>query len=162
MGLNVAVVGLGGIGNRHAGIYQEHDDCTIVAVVDAIAEKAEEGAKKYDCPAFATVADMVASGVRVDVASVCTAGVENGGDHYEPTMALLNAGIPILGEKPISNEIPKAREMVALAKEKDLRYGINLNHRFTPAALRAREWVEAGRLGDLNIINMTMWINNPN
>ena len=48
------------------------------------------------------------------------------------------------------------------ARERGLRYGINLNHRFTPAALRAKEWVEAGRLGVLNIINMTMWINNPN
>ena len=162
MGLNVAIVGLGGIGNTHAGIYREHADCTIVAVVDAIAEKAEEGARKYDCPAFPSVADMVASSIRIDVASVCTAGVENGGDHYEPTMALLDAGISVLGEKPISNEIPKAREMVSLAKEKNLRYGINLNHRFTPAALRAKEWVEAGRLGDLNIVNMTMWINNPN
>ena len=162
MGLNVAIVGLGGIGNTHAGIYHEHADCTIVAVVDAIAEKLEEGAEKYDCPAFPSVADMVASDIRVDVASVCTAGVENGGDHYEPTIALLDAGISVLGEKPISNEIPKAREMVSLAREKNLRYGINLNHRFTPAALRAKEWVEAGRLGDLNIINMTMWINNPN
>jgi predicted dehydrogenase len=77
-------------------------------------------------------------------------------------MALLGAGIPVLGEKPISNELPKAREMVALARERNLRYGINLNHRFTPAALRAKEWVDAGRLGELNIINMTMWINNPN
>ena len=33
-------------------------------------------------------------------------------------MGLLRAGIPVLGEKPISNEIPKAREMVALAAEK--------------------------------------------
>ena len=100
--------------------------------------------------------------IEIDIASVCTAGVENGGDHYEPTMALLNAGIPVLGEKPISNEIPKAREMVALAKQKGLRYGINLNHRFTPAAGKAKEWVDTGRLGELNIINMTMWINNPN
>ena len=52
--------------------------------------------------------------------------------------------------------------MVALAKEKNLRYGINLNHRFTPAAVRAKEWVDGGRLGELNIVNMTMWINNPN
>jgi predicted dehydrogenase len=52
--------------------------------------------------------------------------------------------------------------MVALAKRKGLRYGINLNHRFTPAALRAREWVDQDRLGEINIINMTMWINNPN
>jgi myo-inositol 2-dehydrogenase / D-chiro-inositol 1-dehydrogenase len=52
--------------------------------------------------------------------------------------------------------------MVALAKEKGLRYGINLNHRFTPAAWRAKEWVNEGRLGEINIINMTLWINNPN
>jgi len=77
-------------------------------------------------------------------------------------VTLLNAGIPVLGEKPISNEISKAKEMVALAKEKGLRYGINLNHRFTPAALRGKEWVDMGRLGELNIVNMTMWINNPN
>jgi len=68
----------------------------------------------------------------------------------------------VLGEKPISNEIAKAKEMVALAKQKNLRYGINLNHRFTPAALRAKEWATSGRLGEINIINMTMWINNPN
>jgi len=105
---------------------------------------------------------MLASGVRIDAASVCSAGVENGGDHYAPTMELLRAGLPVLGEKPISNELDKAREMVALAKEKGLRYGINLNHRFTPAALRAKGWVQEGRLGEINIINMTMWINNPN
>jgi myo-inositol 2-dehydrogenase/D-chiro-inositol 1-dehydrogenase len=162
MGLNVAIVGLGGIGNTHARIYHDHPDCTIVAVVDALADKAAAAGETYGCPSFATVADMVAANdIDVDMASVCTAGVENGGDHYQPTMDLLNAGIPVLGEKPISNEIPKAREMVSLARDKGLRYGINLNHRFTPAALRAQEWVEAGRLGDLNIINMTMWINNP-
>jgi predicted dehydrogenase len=77
-------------------------------------------------------------------------------------MELLRGGIPVLGEKPISNDLSKAQEMVALARERNLRYGINLNHRFTPAALRAKEWVEQGRLGEINIINMTMWINNPN
>ncbi|MEP7293230.1 MAG: gfo/Idh/MocA family oxidoreductase, partial [Chloroflexota bacterium] len=41
-------------------------------------------------------------------------------------------------------------------------YGVNLNHRFTPAALKAKEWVQSGRMGELNLINMTMWINNPN
>jgi predicted dehydrogenase len=162
MGLNVAVVGLGGIGNTHARIYHGHDDCNIVAVCDALQDKADKAAKDYECQAFYSIADMVQSGLRIDVASMCTAGEENGGDHYQATLELLSAGIPVLGEKPISNNITHAREMVALAKEKNIRYGINLNHRFTPAAIRAKEWVEAGRLGELNIINMTMWINNPN
>lgn len=160
--MNVAIVGLGNIGNTHARCYQNHKDCKIVAVCDLIKERADKASAAYGCPAFYSVKDMLASGTRIDAASVCSAGVENGGDHYTPTMELLNAGIPVLGEKPISNDIAKAKEMVALAKQKNLRYGINLNHRFTPAALRAKEWIAQGRLGELNIINMTMWINNPN
>ncbi len=160
--LNVAIVGIGNIGKTHGRVYQEHPDTQIVAVCDAVEAAAQAGAELFDVPYFLSVRELVNSDIGIDMASVCTAGVENGGDHYEPTMDLLHAGIPVLGEKPISNEIPKAQEMVALAQEKNLRYGINLNHRFTPAALRAKEWVDSGRLGEVNIINMTMWINNPN
>ncbi len=160
--LKVAIVGVGNIGKTHARVYQGHEDTEIVAVCDLIEDAAKAGGELLGVPYFTSVPALLASDIEVDMASVCTAGKENGGDHYEPTMALLEGGIPVLGEKPISNELPKAREMVALAQKKNLRYGINLNHRFTPAALRAKEWVEAGRLGELNIINMTMWINNPN
>jgi predicted dehydrogenase len=162
MALRVAIVGMGGIGNTHGGVYQKRSDCEIVAVCDMIKEKADKAAERYGCPVFYSVKELLGSGIKIDAASMCTAGKENGGDHYEPTMELLAGGIPTLGEKPISNEISKAREMVALAREKNVRYGVNLNHRFTPAARRAREWVDQGRLGELNIINMTMWINNPN
>lgn len=160
--LKVAIVGMGGIGNTHARVYQQREDCKIVAVCDIIKERADKAAADYGCPAFYSVQDMLKSGIKIDAASMCTAGVENGGDHYQPTLELLTAGIPTLGEKPISNDIGQAEAMVALARQKNLRYGINLNHRFTPAARRAKEWVEQGRLGEINIINMTMWINNPN
>jgi predicted dehydrogenase len=162
MTLKVAIVGMGGIGNVHAGVYRKRSDCKIVAVCDIIKERADKAAAQYGAPPFYSIKEMLASGIEIDAASMCTAGMENGGDHYVATMDLLNGGLPVLGEKPISNELAKAKEMVALAKQKNLRYGINLNHRFTPAALRAKQWVEQGRLGEINIINMTMWINNPN
>ena len=54
---------------------------------------------------------MLASGIQIDMASMATAGVENGGDHYQPTMELLRAGIPVLGEKPISNDIQLRTKM---------------------------------------------------
>ena len=162
MALNVAVVGMGNIGNVHAGCYVKDPLAKIVAVCDIIRERADAAAVKYGCPAFYSVKSMLKSGIRIDCASMCTAGKENGGDHYQATMDLLNGGIPVLGEKPISNEVARARRMVALAKKKRLRYGINLNHRFTPAARLARGWIEKGRLGELNMINMRMWINNPN
>jgi predicted dehydrogenase len=162
MTLKVAIVGVGNIGSIHGRIYHAHPDTEIVAVCDIIEERADRAAEKYGCQGFYSVQEMLASNLKFDMVSMATAGVENGGDHYEPTMELLRAGLPVLGEKPISNDLSKAKEMVALAKEKNLRYGVNLNHRFTPAALKAKGWIEEGRLGELNIINMTMWINNPN
>ena len=162
MPLNVAIVGAGNIGNTHAKVYQQHPECVVVAFCDVFEDKAKEAAAKYGSQSFGSIKAMLESGLKIDIASVCTAGTENGGDHYAPTVELLNAGIPVLGEKPISNEIPKAEEMVALAREKNVRYGINLNHRFTPAAELAKDWVRAGRLGELNMIDMTMWISNPN
>ena len=162
MTLRVAVVGCGNIGNIHLGVYAKRPDVQIVAVCDIIKDKADKAAAQYGARAFHSVQAMLASGLRIDAASMASAGVENGGDHYQPTMELLRGGIPVLGEKPISNDLSKAQEMVALARERNLRYGINLNHRFTPAALCAKEWIQQGRLGEINIINMTMWINNPN
>ena len=160
MELRVAVVGMGNLGFIHADTYHADERCRIVAVCDTDQEKAAAAASRYGCPAFGSVPDMTA-GASIDIASMCTAGKENGGDHYEPTISLLNAEIAVLGEKPISNEIPKAKEMVALAKRRGLRYGINLNHRFTPAAYRARKWIDEGRLGELNIIKITLWIVSP-
>jgi myo-inositol 2-dehydrogenase / D-chiro-inositol 1-dehydrogenase len=160
--LRVAIVGVGNIGNLHGDVYSKRSDVEIVAVCDIIPDRADRAAEKFRCQGFYSVKEMLKANVNIDAASMCTAGIENGGDHYTPTIELLQAGIPVLGEKPISNEIKKAEEMVALAMEKQLRYGVNLNHRFTPAALRAKEWVTSGRLGEMNMINMTMWINNPN
>jgi predicted dehydrogenase len=162
--LNVGIVGLGNIGNTHAGVYTTKlkDDVKLVAVCDIQKDRADKAAEKYGAKAFCSVDEMLRGGLKLDAVSVATAGKENGSDHFEPTMQLLRAGIPVLGEKPISNEVAKAEQMVALAKEKRLPYGINLNHRFTPAAVRAKEWLDQNRCGEINMINMFMWINNPN
>ena len=120
MALKVAIVGMGGIGNVHAGCYVKDPLAEIVAVCDIIKERADAAAAKYGCPAFYSVKSMLGSGIKIDCASMCTAGKENGGDHYQATMDLLNGGIPTLGEKPISNEIAKAKKMVALARKKRL------------------------------------------
>lgn len=51
--------------------------------------------------------------------------------------------------------------MVATAVKQNVCYGVNLNHRFTPAARLAKKWVDEGRLGHLLFVNMSMWIKNP-
>lgn len=159
--IKVAVIGMGGIGNTHAPVYKADPLSELVAVCDIIKERADKAAARYGVPAFYSVDDLLKN-VELDAVTISTAGVENGGDHYEPTIQCLEAGLHVLGEKPISNDIKKARAMVAKADEKGVYYGINLNHRFVPPAARAKKWVDEGKLGDLLLINMTMWIGNPN
>ena len=156
----VAVIGMGPIGNRHASIYAEMEAAELVAVCDRIRERADATAARLSVPAFYSVSEML-DNVELDMVSVATGGVEYGSDHYEPTMQALAAGLHVLCEKPICNEIAPAVEMVATAREKGLCFGVDLNHRFTPAARLAKSWMDEGRIGHQLFMNMSMWIKNP-
>ena len=158
--LRVCVIGMGPIGNRHARLYQADALSELVGVCDVLKDRADAASKKLGVPGFYDAQKML-DALKPDVVSVATGGYEYGSDHYEPTMLALDAGCHVLGEKPISNEIDKAERMVARAREKRRCYGINLNHRFTPAAYLAKKWVDEGRLGHLLFCNMSMWIKNP-
>ena len=163
MAVRTAVVGAGNIGSIHGGVYLKDSLAEFVGYCDIIPDKAQKLAERDGVKWWPSVAKMLAeSRDNLDAVSICTAGEENGGDHDIPTMECLESGLHVLGEKPISNNIDHAREMVAAAKSQGVCYGINLNHRFVPPAAKAREWVDSGRVGTLLLANMTMWINNPN
>src|SRR5439155_11745843 len=70
----------------------------------------------------------------------------------------LRAGCHVLCEKPISNDISQAEEMVKVAKELNRCFAVDFNHRFTPAARLAKQWLDEGRLGDLLFVNVALWI----
>ena len=159
--LRVAVIGMGPIGNRHAKIYRADPLAELVGVCDRLRERADDAAKRFGVPGFLDAEKMLAA-LKPDVVSIATGGYEYGGDHFEPTMQALEAGCHVLGEKPISNDIAQAEQMVATARENGRCYGINFNHRFTPAARVAKRWQTEGRLGHLLFLNMAMWIKNPN
>ena len=158
--LRVCVIGLGPIGNRHADIYVENPLSELVGVCDIDETRANATAQRLGVTAFYNVQKMLEDR-KPDVVSVATGGYEYSSDHYAPTIQALEAGCHVLGEKPISNNILHGEEMVAKAKEMGVCYGIDLNHRFTPAARLAKKWVNEGRLGHLLFINMSMWIMNP-
>jgi predicted dehydrogenase len=150
---------MGPIGTRHAKVYQEDPLADLVGVCDWDPPRVEAGSRRFGVAGFLDVDDMLHE-VAPDVVSVATGGYEYGSEHYVPTMQALDYGSHVLGEKPISNEIREAEQMVARAKEKGVCYGINLNHRFTPAAWLAKKWVDEGRLGHQLFVNMSMWIMN--
>lgn len=156
----VCVIGLGPIGNLHCDIYKSDPLAELVGVCDIKQDRADRAAARLGVPAFYDVQQML-DALHPDMCSVATGGYEYGSEHHLPTMQALAAGCHVLGEKPISNTISEAEEMVAKAKEKGLCYGIDLNHRFNPAHRLAKGWVDEGRLGHLLFVNMSMWIKNP-
>jgi len=157
--LRVCVIGMGPIGNRHARIYKEDPRVELAGVCDMARERADAAGARLGAPRFYDAAEMLKA-LKPDLCSVATGGYEYGSDHYLPTMQALEAGCHVLCEKPISNDIAQAEAMVDRAREKGRCFGVNLNHRFTPAAALAKKWVAEGRLGHLLFVNMSMWIKN--
>ncbi len=157
MALRVAVVGLGPIGNLHSRIYKSDSLAELVGVCDRISERADSAAAAYGVPAF-TDAETMLTQLKPDVVSVATGGFEYSSDHYEPTLQAFAAGAHVLCEKPICNDLAKAAEMVEAGRKAGKCFGLDFNHRFTPAAYAAHKWVEDGLLGDLLFCNMALWI----
>lgn len=158
--LRVCVIGMGPIGTLHARLYQEDPLAELVGVCDILPERAQAGGERFAVPSFLDAPSMLAE-LGPDVCSVATAGYGSSSDHYEPTIQALGAGCHVLCEKPICNEIDAAAEMVQVARERRRCFGIDFNHRFTPAARLARQWLDEGRLGDLLFVNMALWIGRP-
>lgn len=92
--------------------------------------------------AYPTILDAqkMLDALHPDICSVATGGYEYSSDHYLPTMQALRSGCHVLGEKPISNDLRLAQEMVDTAAKYNRCYAIDLNHRFTPAARAAKKW----------------------
>ena len=156
----IAIIGLGPIGNLHAGLYQEIAGGELVGVCDIDRERADAAAKRFGVPAYYSVSELLA-GASPSMVSVATGGEEYGSDHHTPAVEAMNAGVHVLCEKPICNRIVSAVEMVETAARRGVCFGINLNHRFTPAARLAKQWVEDDLLGHQLFMNMSMWIKNP-
>ncbi len=148
MALRVGLVGMRGIGNTHAQAHTQDPLSNLVAVCDVVEERADAAAEKYGVPAYYSLTDMLRN-EDLDIVDVTTGGYENGSWHFDPAMEAMEAGKHVLVEKPISNDVGEARQMVAKAAEKDLYLGCNLNHYFTPPADKAKEYMAKGQIGEL-------------
>ncbi len=158
--IRVAMIGMGPIGNLHADIHNASPLAELAGVCDIRKDRADAAAQRLGVPAFYSVDEMLKA-LSPDLCDVTTGGYEYGSDHHLPTLQAVEAGCHVLCEKPISNEIHHAEEMVARAREKRVCFGVNLNHRFTPAARLAKQWIDEGRIGHQLFMNMSMWIKNP-
>ncbi len=139
--MQVAVVGAGAFGRNHIRVYRELPGVRLVAVVDPHGYDGPE-------PVFASVEEMLASGSRVDAASVCTPTSL----HHAAGAALVRAGVHVFVEKPIAPTLAEADDLIALAASQKLVLAVGHLERFNPAVaaltplLRGPMFFEAHRL----------------
>lgn len=151
--LRTAVVGLGAVGLAHAAALRKEPRANLVGVCDR--DPGRLKAAGADVPAFDSVPALLEA-ARPDLVSVCTAGVA-GADHCEPARLALAAGCHVVVEPPLSPAGAEAAELVALAAEKGVTLAVDFNQRFVPAATRARQWIDEGRLGTPLFANLSLW-----
>ena len=147
--LRVAVVGVGYLGQFHAEKYAAIAETNLVAVVDLESSKASRMAEDLSCRSCSSHRDIIGE---VEAASV----VVPTQDHYRITRDLLEAGIHVLVEKPMTATLEEADSLIQLAKTKGLVLQVGHLERFNPAVLAARGYVhqplfvESHRLGSFN------------
>ncbi|WP_144926903.1 Gfo/Idh/MocA family protein [Halorubrum salsamenti] len=84
--------------------------------------------------------------------------------HAEPTIAALEAGVPVLCEKPLAATIGDAERMAAAADESDAPAAIAFNYRYVPAIRYAKRLIDDGVLGEIHHVRATYlqdWLVDP-
>ncbi len=127
-GLRAAVIGVGYLGRFHAQKYRDHDGVTLVGVVDASLERAAEVAGEVGCAAFSNYRELFG---KVDLVSIVVPTEQ----HFAVAGECLANGIHVLLEKPITQTVAEAEELIALAAKGGLVLQVGHLERFNPAVI---------------------------
>ncbi|MEE9500012.1 MAG: Gfo/Idh/MocA family oxidoreductase, partial [Candidatus Omnitrophota bacterium] len=123
--INVGVVGIGYLGSRHARVYSQLKNANLVCVCDIDKKRAKKVAKKHRVwylPDYRTLFD------KVDAVSIAVPT----NLHYRIAKDFLNNSIHVLIEKPITNTVDEAQELIDIADSKNLTLQVGHIERFNP------------------------------
>ena len=142
--LRVAVLGTGGWARQHARIFSRRPDTELVAIVGRDKGRTGARASEYGTTAYTDIDRMLAA-EHPDLVTVCLPNEQ----HYEPTLRIVQAGIPLLVEKPLVFDLDEADRLIEEAEQRDLFFAINFNHRYAEPVQRAKSAIDSGELGEV-------------
>lgn len=124
--LKVGVVGVGYFGQFHAEKYANIEEVELVGVVDVDPSRARKIAKRCRTKPFEHHADLFNKIQAVSIAVPTPF-------HYSTTKDFFLQGIDVLLEKPVSNTLEQADELIGLAESKGLIFQVGHLERFNGA-----------------------------
>ncbi|MCX5660093.1 MAG: Gfo/Idh/MocA family oxidoreductase [Planctomycetota bacterium] len=141
------VVGLGGRGLGWVESIRRRKDCSIVAYVEPHEPNVTRAVERLGIPrdlVFATLPEALKK-VKADwVMDVTPPAV-----HHLVAYDAFNAGLHVLGEKPLSDDYSHARNVVEAGTKAGVRHMITQNYRFTSQPRTTRKLLAEGLLGQL-------------
>jgi predicted dehydrogenase len=142
--LKAAVIGVGSIGQNHARVYREMEGVDLVGVADQSAANATKVGNRLNVP-FYTDWEKLLEEQKPDLVS-CAVPTSL---HSDVGTKLLERGLNMLIEKPITSTLEQAEKLVALAKKKGVVLAVGHIERFNPAVMELRRRLREGMVGKI-------------
>ncbi len=157
--LRIGLIGCGQIADAHLQQIRRVEGAEVVAVCDHEELLARQAAERFTVPMrFSNCATMIQE-ARPDVVHITTP-VHS---HAPLAIGLLDAGLHVYVEKPLTIDATEAREVMAVARENNRLVCIGHDQLFDPAWLRATQIVESGEIGEVRHVESVLGypINGP-
>ena len=149
--IGLAVIGSTGvIGRVHIDAINRLDNCRLVGITARRQGPLRQQAKELGVARFPTLEDAL-SHPDVDAVVIATPHPS----HRDITLASAAAGKHVLVEKPMSVTPSEADDMVQACREAGVKLGVLYNNRFRSEALKMRELIDQGAIGDIYRVVMT-------
>ena len=142
------IVGVGMIASFHAKALGEISGARLAACFDVTPERSEAFAREYACTPMDTL-DHLLSDPAVDAVIICTPS----GLHLEPALAAAAAGKHLVIEKPLEITPERCDQIIAAARENNVRLAGIFPSRFSDGALQIKGAIDAGRFGRLTVLD---------
>ncbi len=145
--IKVGLIGAGSISLAHLNGYREHSDLgEVVAICDKDASLMEQRKKEFSLNAesFADYQEMLLKS-EVDAVDICLPIIQ----HKMVIMDAVNAGKHVLVEKPMTNTLEEAKEIINALKSTGVTLMVAHNQRFSEQHRRMKKLVDAGTIGEI-------------
>ncbi|MGD9160174.1 MAG: Gfo/Idh/MocA family oxidoreductase [Desulfobacteraceae bacterium] len=132
--VKVCVIGVGQMGEKHVEKYSSNFGVELIGVSDVNIERAREIGEKYKVKVFENHMDLLPL---VDAASLAVTTEK----HFDMAIDILDSGVHMLIEKPITYDLESADALLNKAEEKNLILHVGLVERFNPAVVRISDYL---------------------
>lgn len=146
--LNMAVVGVRGIGRGHLRAIQDHEHTRLAAVADVDETAARAAADGTQAGVYDDFARLLEAEADLDAVVLATPHHL----HAPMSLAALERGLHVLVEKPIATRVSDADRLVETAERAGRVLAVNHQYRTFPGNARLKQLLDAGAIGPVQRI----------